>query len=281
MKVFELTKDVINYILEQKSINKTIGFVPTMGALHKGHGSLIERAVKENDICVCSIFVNPVQFNNIEDYTNYPLRKNEDIILLKHNGCHIVFCPTKAEMYPKPPSENYSFGTLEKFMEGASRKGHFNGVAIVVKRLFDIVMPDKAYFGEKDFQQLRIIEELVKQQNFPIEIVRCPTMREADGLAMSSRNLRLDKYQRKMSSGIAKILQSVIKLSHEQSIGQVKKYVSREISKMKGFKLDYFEIAEEETLIPAKQWVNNSDLRAFIAVYAGEIRLIDNMKIIL
>ncbi len=279
MRVFSYITDLKDFLQSQKQAQRTIGFVPTMGALHAGHLSLIEKAKSENDICVCSIFVNPIQFNNPEDLKKYPVQTDKDMGMLREQGCDVVFCPDNKEMYPDAVKEKYDFGPLERVMEGAFRPGHFNGVAVVVKRLFDIVTPDKAYFGEKDFQQLQIIRSLVKQEKLPVTIVPCPIVRDTDGLALSSRNALLPPEHRRIAPQIAALLRECALLAGELSIEGLKAYARQKIAATPEFVLDYFEIAAEETLQPIETWVDAKKIRAFIAVYLGKVRLIDNIEI--
>ncbi len=279
MQIFTKINDIKAAITLLKAKKYRIGFVPTMGALHNGHLSLIYKAKAENDITVCSIFVNPVQFNNTEDFEKYPIQNDTDIDLLKNSKCDLVFLPSVKEMYPEPPTEKFNFGTLENVMEGAFRPGHFNGVAIVVKKLFEIITPDKAYFGEKDFQQLMIIKSLIKKLNLRIEIVACPIIRESDGLAMSSRNVRLTEHQRKIAPEIHALLKKCADHSMEFSLEHVKSEVIKSIEAIPEFKLDYFEIADEENLQPISNWSDSDTPRAFVAIFLDKVRLIDNMKI--
>lgn len=256
---------------------RQIGFVPTMGALHRGHLELVKRAVNENDVVVCSIFVNPIQFNNPDDLKKYPRTFESDIEMLESMGCHYVFYPDTQEMYPEPETHTYDFGQLDKVMEGRYRQGHFNGVAIVVKKLFDIVLPHRAYFGEKDFQQLTIIKALVKMEKMDVEIVPCPTVRENDGLAMSSRNMRLTPEQRAQAP---LIYQSLLKAKQQymtQPAEVVKAALEKTINRHPLMKLEYFEIADTDTLEPVTGLKPQKPVVACIAVHMGEIRLIDNM----
>lgn len=278
MKVCKTINEAKYYIEQIKQNKLNIGFVPTMGALHKGHISLIEASKKQNDITACSIFVNPIQFNNNSDYEKYPLTLDKDIEMLENAGCDMLFAPSVAEMYPEPANEKYSFGALEKVMEGAMRPGHFNGVAIVVKKLLEIITPDRSYFGEKDFQQLLIIKSLVAQLNIPVEIIPCPILREPDGLAMSSRNMRLTQDQRVIAPEIYKILQASKDQKNLNSVPELKKMVSDQINCISDFRLEYFEIADAKTLTPLTDWNPPVCAIGFIAVFMGEIRLIDNVK---
>ncbi len=256
---------------------KSIGFVPTMGALHNGHLMLVEQALAENDLVVCSIFVNPIQFNNPADLEKYPRTFEKDSTLLEAIGCDVVFYPDVAEMYPEPVTHTYDFGLLDKVMEGRYRAGHFNGVAIVVKKLFDIVRPHKAYFGEKDFQQLAVIKALVKMEAMDIRIVPCPIVRETDGLAMSSRNVRLSAAQRKEAPLIYQTLIKASELCKTQSVERVIDQVTRIINANPEMELEYFEISNPETLVPVRDNNPNGRVVACIAVFMGQVRLIDNM----
>lgn len=267
---------------EIKSLKKgtSIGFVPTMGALHKGHLSLIQQAKKENDIVVVSIFVNPTQFDKQEDLINYPKTIDNDLSLLKSVYCDIVFTPTAEEIYNNSiQSQSFDFDGLEFQMEGKFRNGHFDGVGTIVKRLFEIIIPQKAYFGEKDFQQLQIIRKMVQKQLIPVKIVGCDIYREKDGLAMSSRNERLTKKYRKASSFIYKTLkQAKVKFDTENT-SEITKWVENEFKNHPLLKLEYFEIADEETLQSIKNKDSKQNYRAFIAVFANKIRLIDNISL--
>lgn len=279
MKVFYKNKSLQENLAKVKQ-DSSLGFVPTMGALHKGHLSLIEKAKTENKVIVVSIFVNPTQFDNKEDLTNYPRTLEKDFELLKSINCDIVFAPSVNEIYNGNTISSYfDFDGLEFQMEGKHRKGHFNGVGTIVKRLFEIVKPDKAYFGEKDFQQLQIIKKLVKKHHIPIQIIGCKIFRENDGLAMSSRNVRLTKLQRKEAPFIYKTLQKAKELFKEKSISTVIIWVENEFKKNSVLNLEYFEIANIETLKPAKRKSKKSSYRGFIAVFAGKIRLIDNIAL--
>jgi len=280
MKVFNSIKETTAYIHEQKTNGTRIGFVPTMGALHEGHLELMRRAKRENDLLAVSVFVNPKQFDNPEDLKKYPRNLARDMDMLEEVGCDVLFAPEVEEIYPEEEHLNYDFGALETVMEGASRKGHFNGVAIVVRKLFDIVNPDKAYFGEKDFQQLAIIQQLVKQTKQPVEIIPCPIVREKDGLAMSSRNERLTEEERKMAPFISQTLQSAKTRIPALNPDELKKWVVDEFGEKGTFKLDYFEIADDTLLQPAHSWNQCKGIMGFVAVYLGNVRLIDNIRFI-
>lgn len=279
MLVFAKIKSVQQKIQSLQN-GTVVGFVPTMGALHNGHVSLIEQAKKECDVVVVSIFVNPTQFDKKEDLINYPKTLDTDLEILKSTGIAVVFAPSAQEIYSNNiVSENFDFKGLEHQMEGKFRAGHFSGVATVVKRLFEIVNPTKAYFGEKDFQQLQIIRKLVEQEKLTVEIVGCAIERESDGLAMSSRNLRLNKEQRKAAPFIYKTLQAVKLKFGTESVSSIANWVENEFKNNSVLKLEYFEIANEETLTPISTIKENVNYRAFIAVFADKIRLIDNISL--
>jgi pantoate--beta-alanine ligase len=281
MKQFTGIGQTFEHLRKSAERGLSIGFVPTMGALHDGHLNLIRRSKKENDLTVCSIFVNPIQFNNKEDLAKYPRTLERDSLLLEELGCDIVFVPEADEMYPEsePVDLNLDFGMLDKVMEGKFRPGHFNGVAIVVKKLFDIVQPTRAYFGKKDFQQLAIIKYLVKTLNLPVEIVPCETVRDPDGLAMSSRNTRLSASDRNLAPGIYKVLQKVRMEAGNISVNELLTWAVRKIEEHPGFRVEYLEIADNETLMPVENWDNLARDVAFVAVFVGDVRLIDNIEL--
>ena len=248
MKVFNFIVDVQRFVEEKHNLGLKVGFVPTMGALHEGHISLINRAKIENDIVVCSVFVNPIQFNNPADLEKYPRTPEKDITKLEQAGCDAVFMPTAEEMYPNKVEDHYDFGDIEHVMEGACRPGHFNGVAIVVRKLFEIVNPNKAYFGEKDFQQLAIIKKMVRDLNMNLEIVPCPIVREIDGLAMSSRNVRLNEAERAIAPKIFATLNDTISKKDALSPSEMKKYTLDKYAEIKEFDVEYVEITDEINL---------------------------------
>ncbi len=280
MKFFTKKQDLKAYISSKKAKNKTIGFVPTMGALHKGHLSLIKKAKKKNDIVVVSIFVNPTQFDKQEDLVKYPKTLENDTLLLEKVACDVLFNPSVEEIYNKNiTAENFDFDGLEHQMEGKFRDGHFNGVGTIVKTLFEIITPDKAYFGEKDFQQLQIIKKMVKQNHLKVKIKGCPIFREDDGLAMSSRNTRLTEAQRKAAPFIYQTLQKAKQKSSTTTITNITNWVQNEFKNHPLLTLEYFTIAEEKTLKTVKNKESNKKYRAFIAVFAGKIRLIDNIQL--
>ncbi len=280
MKTFTTKATINDYIRSLRNKGKTIGFVPTMGALHKGHLSLMERAKAENDFLVVSVFVNPLQFNNPKDLISYPRSLNTDKELLQSVGCDMLFAPSQEEMYPASVDEKYDFGLLETVMEGTFRPGHFNGVAIVVKRLFEIVMPHRAYFGEKDYQQLSIIKKLVEKENLPVKVIPCPIIRESSGLAMSSRNERLSPKQRKEAAFIYKTLQIAKRRKNDICPLPLKQMIINIFNANKNFKLEYFEIVDDKTLQPITAWGQSQGIMAFVAVWINNVRLIDNIRII-
>lgn len=276
MFIFHTIDAIKAYLAPFMNKNSQIGFVPTMGALHQGHIELIKKARAENQIVVCSIFVNPIQFNNPEDYTKYPITIEADLKKLFDAGCDVVFNPDAKEMYPCPDLTQFQFGGLELVMEGAFRPGHFNGVAVVVKKLLEIIQPQKAYFGEKDYQQLLIVKQLVKQTGLPVDIVPCPIVREADGLAMSSRNMRLNEQQRSVAPIIFQTLNKAASFKESKSILEIKQWVKDQIEAQQ-MELEYFEVADANTLQPTEIIQPGKPCRAFIAVYHGPVRLIDNI----
>jgi len=278
MEVFTSIPSLKNFLLQQRLQNKSIGLVPTMGALHEGHISLIENAKTQNDIVVCSIFVNPTQFNNPEDLAKYPRTLEEDCAMLEKAGCSAVFAPSVEEMYPEKPTLTINFGLLETVMEGASRPGHFNGVGIVVSKLFNIVEPHHAYFGQKDLQQVTIVKRMVEDLSFNLELIICPTIREIDGLAMSSRNRRLSKEERSHAPIIYKILlDAQEKLHNGDTVEEVKESVQLEFHVLAGFELDYFEVVNTKTLQPIHTIGREGTTALCIATYLGPVRLIDNV----
>lgn len=280
MKVFT-TKDLAkSYLQKCKEDNLTIGFVATMGALHKGHLFLVEQSKKQNDIVVVSIFVNPTQFNNVSDLEKYPRTLESDLEKLRAINCDVVFTPNASEMYTEnEEAVIFDFEGLDKEMEGKFRDNHFNGVGTIVKKLFEIVLPNRAYFGEKDFQQLQIIKKLVKLTKQKVELVGCSIYREQDGLAMSSRNARLSKKHRESAPFIYKTLKEVVGLTSKLEPKEIENYISDKFETHPNLKLEYFTISDEENLKPVKQFHQNIKTRCFIAVYAGEIRLIDNIAL--
>jgi pantoate--beta-alanine ligase len=262
----------------QRQAGKKIGLVPTMGALHEGHASLVRRAVAENEVVVVSDFVNPTQFNDKNDLLKYPRTLEADCELLEKEGAAYVFAPSVEEMYPEPDTRQFSYAPLDTVMEGKYRPGHFNGVCQIVSKLFMMVEPDKAYFGEKDFQQLAIIREMVKQMQFPLEIVGCPIVRESDGLALSSRNARLSEEQRKQALGISQTLFKSQEYAVSHTLEETQKFVEDGIAAAEGLELEYFEIVDGMTLQKIASWEDTDYVVGCITVFCGEVRLIDNIK---
>lgn len=280
MLVFDKIKNTGKYLSQQRKSGHTIGFVPTMGALHEGHLELMRRAKRENDLLVVSIFVNPLQFNNPEDLTKYPRDFETDKQMLIDVGCDVLFYPEVEEMYPEEVTKEYDFGKLSSVMEGAFRDGHFNGVAIVVHKLFEIVDPDNAYFGEKDFQQLAIIQKMVEIENLGVNIVPCAIVREKDGLAMSSRNQRLTGEERMIAPFIYKCLNEARQKIGVMNPMELTEMVENQFADQPAFNLEYFQLADDKDLQPIESWENASGIVAFIAAYLGNVRLIDNVRYI-
>jgi pantoate--beta-alanine ligase len=277
MELLKTVRKLQLFLAEKQKNDSTIGFVPTMGALHPGHLALVRQAVAENDIAVVSIFVNPTQFNDKNDLLHYPRTLETDCQMLNEAGATIVFAPPVKEIYPEPDTRVFDFGDLATVMEGKFRPGHFNGVAQVVSRLFDIVKPDRAYFGEKDFQQLAIIRAMVKQLHLPVEIVSHPIVREADGLAMSSRNTRLSPELRQKAPAISQILFDSQKTKKTLSIAALKQEVNDRINAVPGLQTEYFELVDGYSLQPVTDWNDSDYIVGCVAVFAGEVRLIDNV----
>ncbi len=278
MEVFTSIASLRTFLKQQRTLGKSIGLVPTMGALHQGHLSLLNQANAENDISVCSIFVNPTQFNNPEDLAKYPRTLDADCALLQTVNCSAVFAPSSEEMYPEPPLLTFDFGSLETVMEGASRPGHFNGVGIVVSKLFNIVQPDRAYFGQKDIQQVSVIKRLVTDLSFQLELVICPTVRDASGLAMSSRNQRLNDTEIAIAPNIFRILtEAKEKILNGRHMNEVKEEAALAFSKIPEFTLDYFEITNLNTLLPITSLQDRGSNTICVAAFLGPVRLIDNI----
>lgn len=274
MLVITTVKELRHSVAKFKADGKSVGLVPTMGALHNGHLSLIRQAKKENDVVVCSIFVNPVQFNNPEDLRKYPRTLKQDVDFI-HEYADVVFAPSVEEVFPEPPAETYHFGVVEQVMEGTARPGHFNGVGVIVRRLLDWVQPDRAYFGEKDYQQIAVIRELVRQCNISAAIVACPIVREESGLALSSRNRLLTPNELEIAPNIYRILKESKNLP---DVPEIKLFVKNEIAKYPEFQLDYFEITDDTTLQSISSFTQAAGVMGFITVYVGIVRLIDNIR---
>ncbi|MDD4107769.1 MAG: pantoate--beta-alanine ligase [Prolixibacteraceae bacterium] len=270
------TKAELKGALEKLREGGTVGIVPTMGALHTGHISLVNRAVSENSVVVVTIFVNPAQFNDPNDLKSYPRDLDSDLKLLEQTGCQLVFAPSGEEIYPVPDTRRFDFGGLDKVMEGQYREGHFQGVGQIVSILFDLIKPDRAYFGMKDLQQLVIIKKLVNNLKLPVQIVPCETVREKNGLAMSSRNRLLSPEQRENASLIYKTLSEAGEQILNKSVSELKKWVIDTINGSSSLDVQYFEIVNFENLLPVKSWEECSEKVACIAVFCGQVRLIDN-----
>lgn len=277
MEIITVVDKLQKTIEDLRIQGKTIGFVPTMGALHAGHISLVKQCIADNDICVVSIFVNPTQFNNKEDLLKYPRTLERDCKLLEDIGATIAFAPSVEEVYPEPDTRQFDFGQLDKVMEGSYRPGHFNGVAQVVSRLFDIVKPDKAYFGEKDFQQIAVIRFMVKILNLPVDIVSMPIVRENSGLALSSRNERLSDEEKAIAVNISKMLFLSREWMSELSPAQVAERVIYSINNYDSLQVEYYEIVDGYTLQPVESWTDSEYIVGCITVFCGEVRLIDNI----
>ena len=278
MKLIHTVQELRTELNAQRLAGKKIGFVPTKGALHEGHASLVKLAVAENDVVVVSDFVNPTQFNDQNDLLKYPRTLEADCELLEKVGAHYVFAPSVEEIYPEPDTRQFSYAPLDTVMEGKFRPGHFNGVCQVVSKLFMMVEPHCAYFGEKDFQQLAIIREMVKQMNFPIRIVGCPIVRESDGLALSSRNARLSDVQRVQALNISKTLFASKEYAATHTVEETQAFVEQAIAASEGLELEYFEIVDGLTLQKIAGWDETDYAVGCITVFCGEVRLIDNIK---
>lgn len=279
MQVIKNISDLRTILGRVRSEGKSIGFVPTMGALHDGHLSLVDIAGSQTQFVVVSIFVNPTQFNDKGDLERYPRDLQRDVQLLSTTECQLVFAPEVNEIYPEPDTRQFNFGMLEQVMEGKFRPGHFNGVAQVVSKLFAIVEPDKAFFGQKDFQQLAIIREMVKKLSLPVEIVSCPIVREPDGLAMSSRNMLLTPEQRANATHISATLFEAVNKKEQLSVEELCSWVVNRINRNDYLQTEYFEIVDSVTLQPVKSWTDGGRKVGCIAVHCGKIRLIDNIEI--
>lgn len=278
MEVFTSIQGLRSFLNQQRSLNKSIGLIPTMGALHEGHISLLNNAKSKNDITVCSVFVNPTQFNNSEDLAKYPRTLEQDCNMLEVAGCSAVFAPSVDEMYPEPPVMTFNFGTLETVMEGASRPGHFNGVGIVVSKLFNIVQADRAYFGQKDLQQVSVIRQLIADLAFPVKLVVCPTVREVSGLAMSSRNQRLSTQEKNQASNIYQILTAAKDaLLNDEEVETVREAAIKKFTELPEFTLDYIDIVDIKTLLPVSKINTACSTAICVAAFLGPVRLIDNI----
>ncbi|MDE6576733.1 MAG: pantoate--beta-alanine ligase [Muribaculaceae bacterium] len=281
MIILRTVSDVSRFVSEQKGRNASIGFVPTMGALHAGHLSLVEKAVSENDVVIASVFVNPTQFNNPNDLATYPRKEEDDFRLLAEAGVTAVFAPSVEEIYPggveAHAGHKFDLGQAAEVMEGKYRPGHFQGVAQIVSLLFRIVTPDRAYFGEKDFQQIAVIRNMVKSENIDVEIIACPIKRADDGLALSSRNSLLTSEQRKLAPEIYAALKDSVEYSLSHSVQATHDTVVERIDAVPGMKVEYFEIVDARTLVKIDEWEESPWVVGCITVYCGDIRLIDNI----
>ena len=277
MLTVRTVKELKSAVKSAREAEKSVGLVPTMGALHEGHKSLVDRCRKENDVVVVSVFVNPTQFNNKEDLRTYPRTEDADRALLEAAGCDIVFIPSVEEVYPEPDTRVFSLGKVAEVMEGAMRPGHFNGVAQIVSKLFMMVEPDRAYFGEKDFQQIAVIREMVRQEGFKLDIVPCPIVREADGLAKSSRNVRLDAHLRIIAPNIARILRESVEYAKSHDVASTRKMVEDGINAYPEMEVEYYQIVDGTSLMPVTGWDDSDQVVGCVTVYCGDVRLIDNI----
>lgn len=278
---------VVNSVVELKAVlaqvrneNKTIGLVPTMGALHEGHGSLVKRCVAENDCTVVSVFVNPTQFNDKNDLNNYPRTLDADCEMLQSIGADLVFAPTVEEVYPEPDTRSFSYPPIDSVMEGAKRPGHFNGVCQIVSKLFYMVNPDTAYFGEKDFQQIAVIRAMVKDLNIKVDLRPCPIVREESGLAMSSRNTLLTPAERQVATNISRCLFESVAYAKEHSVLETHNHVVAQLNEIPGLEVEYFQIVDDTTLQDVHSWADAQGIVGCITVYCGArpVRLIDNIR---
>ena len=278
MEVIRTVSELKQRVAAHRAQGKTIGLVPTMGALHAGHISLMDQARKNNDIVVVSVFVNPTQFNNPEDLRTYPRTEEADCVKMEVANVDIAFIPSVEEVYPEPDTRIFDLGPVAEVMEGPMRPGHFNGVAQIVSKLFYMVEPDRAYFGEKDFQQIAVIRRMVELEGFNIEIIDCPIKREEDGLAMSSRNVRLTPEQRAIAPNIARTLNASLDYALDHSLADTKQYVIDTINAFPQMEVEYYEIVNAATMQPISSWEDAPVAVGCITVYCGEVRLIDNIK---
>lgn len=278
MKVERSVSQLRGELDKARANGKTIGLVPTMGALHDGHLSLIEKARAENDVVVVSVFVNPTQFDNPNDLSTYPRTEEADCQKLEAAGVDFALVPTVDEMYPEPDTRVFDLGPVAEVMEGAMRPGHFNGVAQIVSKLFAIVQPTRAYFGEKDFQQIAVIRRMAEIEGFNLDIVACPIKREADGLAMSSRNVRLTPEQRQIAPAIHRTLESSLEWAKDHTVQQTIEYVVDEINSFPYMQVQYYQIVDGATMQPISSWEESEMPVGCVTVYCGDVRLIDNIK---
>ncbi len=277
MKVLRTVNELREAMEHHRSLRHSIGLVPTMGALHQGHLSLVKRARKDNDIVVTSVFVNPTQFNNPDDLRTYPRTEEADCRLLEEAGVDYAFIPSVYEIYPEPDTRVFDLGPVAEVMEGAMRPGHFNGVAQIVSKLFAMVQPTRAYFGEKDYQQIAVIRRMVELEGFDLEIVACPIMRHDDGLAMASRNVRLTPEQRAIAPAIHRTLVESLELKPSRTVEEVKRFVTETIDALPQMRTEYYEIVNADTMQPITDWDQAKTAVGCVTVYCGDVRLIDNI----
>ena len=277
MLTVNTVKELKSAVKSAREAGKSIGLVPTMGALHEGHKSLVDRCRKENDVVVVSVFVNPTQFNNKGDLRTYPRTEEADKALLEAAGCDVVFMPSVEEVYPEPDTRVFNLGPVAEVMEGPMRPGHFNGVAQIVSKLFMMVEPDRAYFGEKDFQQIAVIREMVRQEGFKLQIVPCPIVREADGLAKSSRNVRLTPENRAVAPNIYRLLSESLDFAKSHTVEETIKFVTTGINAYDAMEVEYYQIVDGITMQPISAWTDTRYAVGCITVYCGDVRLIDNI----
>lgn len=277
MQKISTGKEIRLYVEAERAAGRTVGFVPTMGALHAGHISLVKRALEACDRCVVSVFVNPTQFNDPKDLETYPRTFEADAKLLAEAGAHAVFHPSVEEIYPERDERVFEVGRVAEVMEGAHRPGHFNGVMQVVSRLFDIVRPEKAFFGEKDFQQIAVIRAMCRLLNSPVEIVDCPIVREADGLALSSRNVRLTPEQRIIAPSIYRILGESLDFAKGHTPAETEHWVTDRLNAIDQLRVEYYEIVDADSLERVEHWSDSAHIQGCITVFCGEVRLIDNI----
>ena len=280
MIIIKTVSELESYVSRERNNGRSIGLVPTMGALHEGHLSLVERAVRENDDVIVSVFVNPTQFNNPDDLASYPRTEEEDCRQLARAGVSVAFVPEVSEMYPQGAvrEKEFRLGTAAEVMEGKFRPGHFQGVAQIVSRLFELCRPNRAYFGEKDFQQIAVIRNMVESEGIDVDIIPCPIKRADDGLALSSRNALLTPAQRVIAPEIHKALKAGVEYSKEHGVSETRDYVVRLIDAVKGLQTEYFEIVDTRTLLPVEEWSESPEVQGCVTVYCGKVRLIDNIK---
>lgn len=277
MKIIRTVRELQEAVEMHRSQGHSIGLVPTMGALHQGHLSLMNKARQDNEIVVASVFVNPTQFNNPDDLRTYPRTEEADCQAMESVGVDYAFIPTVEEIYPEPDTRVFDLGPVAEVMEGAMRPGHFNGVAQIVSKLFAWTLPTRAYFGEKDYQQIAVIRKMAQLEGFEFEIVACPILRHEDGLAMSSRNVRLTPEQRGIAPMIRKVLLESLELKDAKTVSEVKQFVKEKIDSVKGLTTEYYEIVDSKTMQPIAEWADAETAVGCVTVYCGEVRLIDNI----